>query len=126
MWQLVNADDVVIATFEKDRWGTFRRSEKCPGTPNKKKSYTGTLRIYPHSHPRPTFNPSDYDAAGPKGKKDKAFKNLNLGGPHSGDLMEEAIVLTCWVAVEAEHRLRYKIFDLLEEIGEEVGEGAGG
>lgn len=125
MRQLVNADNVVIATFQKDRWSTFRRSEKCEGTPNKKKTYTGTLRIYPPTHPAPAFNPSDHGPAGPETKNDKTTKNLNLGGPHSGDLTEEAIAFTCWVAVEAEHRLRYKIIDLLEEIGEAAGDAGG-
>lgn len=120
--QLVNADNVVVATFEKDRWCSFRRSEKCEGTPNKKKTYTGTLRIYAPSHPAPAFDPP---SSGPGGAanagEEKETKNLNLRGPHSGDLTEEAIAFTCWIAVEAEHRLRYKIFDLLEEVGESAG-----
>ncbi|KAL2108530.1 hypothetical protein VUR80DRAFT_3693 [Thermomyces stellatus] len=121
-FKLVNADNVVVATFEKDRWCSFRRSEKCEGTPNKKKTYTGTLRIYAPSQPAPAFDPP---SSGPGGAanagEEKETKNLNLGGPHSGDLTEEAIAFTCWIAVEAEHRLRYKIFDLLEEVGESAG-----
>ena len=116
--KLVNADNVVIATFEKDRWCSFKSSEKCEGTPNKKKTYTGTLRIYTSTHPAPVINAS---SCGIKDGDKKANKNVNLGGAHSGDLTEEAIVFTCWMAVEAEHRLRYKIFDLLEEIGESAG-----
>jgi len=49
---------------------------------------------------------------------DKLTRDLNLGGSHSTDLTEEAIAFTCWIAIEAEHRLRYKILDLLEEIAE--------
>lgn len=45
-------------------------------------------------------------------------QDLNLHGNHVGDLTEDAIALTCWIIVEAEHRLRYKILDVLEEIGE--------
>ena len=111
----MNADNVIIATFEKDRWSTFKSSEKCEGTPNKKKTYRGTLRIYPSAHPAVHFETPI------GGGKDKHRENLNLGGSHAGDLTEEAIAFTCWIAVEAEHRLRYKIFDLLEEVGENVG-----
>lgn len=51
-------------------------------------------------------------------KQKKETAKLNPKGPHSGNLTEEIIVFTCWIAVEGEHRLRYKIFDLLEEIAE--------
>lgn len=59
----------------------------------------------------------------PKKKKgEKPDKILNLDGPHSGNLLEEAIVFTCWMAFEGEHRLRWKILDLLEEVAETFGE----
>jgi len=48
-------------------------------------------------------------------------QDLNLHGTHAGNLTADAIALTCWIVVEAEHRLRYKILDLLEEIGESAG-----
>jgi hypothetical protein len=48
-------------------------------------------------------------------------QDLNLHGNHAGNLTVDAIALTCWIVVEAEHRLRYKILDVLEEIGESAG-----
>jgi hypothetical protein len=48
-------------------------------------------------------------------------QHLNLHGIHAGNLTVDAIALTCWIVVEAEHRLRYKILDVLEEIGESAG-----
>jgi hypothetical protein len=53
---------------------------------------------------------------------DKLTKDLNLQGLHSGEITEEAIAFTCWIATEAEHRLRYKILDLIEEIAEQFKE----
>ena len=53
---------------------------------------------------------------------EKLARDLNLQGLHSGDLTEEAVAFTCWIAVEAEHRLRYKVFDLLEEVAESLQE----
>jgi hypothetical protein len=61
------------------------------------------------------------NCSGSEADSGKANKNVNLDGPHTGDLLEETIVLTCWSAVEAEHRLRYKLLDLLQEIGETIG-----
>jgi hypothetical protein len=52
----------------------------------------------------------------------KLTKTLNLRGSHSGEITEEAIAFTCWIAVEAEHRLRYKILDIIEEIAESFQE----
>ena len=54
-------------------------------------------------------------------REKKRTKNLNLDGQHSGDLLEEAMVFTCWIALESEHRLRYKILDVLQQIGEILG-----
>lgn len=48
-------------------------------------------------------------------------RDLNIHGSHTGNLTVDAIALTCWTVVEAEHRLRYKILDILEEIGESAG-----
>ena len=88
--------------------------------------FLGTLRRYPaadapsaatmlESIQSPSF-PQDTS----KFSK-KLTRGLNLQGSHSGDITEEAIAFTCWIAVEAEHRLRYKIFDLIEEIAESFG-----
>ncbi|KAH6973091.1 hypothetical protein BKA56DRAFT_635041 [Ilyonectria sp. MPI-CAGE-AT-0026] len=106
----------ILATVEKDRWAFVRPSERTGVPPNKKKSLVGTLRIYPAAY---TEAASETDQL--KQGSDTTI-NLNAGGSHSGNITEEAIVLTCWIAVEAEHRLRHKIFDLLEEIAEEFQE----
>jgi hypothetical protein len=53
------------------------------------------------------------------GFSEKLIRDLNLQGSHSGGITEESIAFTCWIAVEAERRLRYKIFDLIKEITEE-------
>ena len=127
--QLVDVNNNVIATFEKDRWASYKRSEKLGRQPNKKRLFLGKLRRYPAtdalsasavlesirssslSHDSSSFNFSE-----------KLARDLNLQGAHSGDITEEAIAFTCWIAVEAEHRLRYKVFDLIEEIAENLGE----
>lgn len=120
--QLVSSDGTVIATLEKDRWATYRRSEKTGQPPNKKKSLLGSLRIYslPECNTENLQLPPKYEAAMnvEVSKQKKETAKLNPKGPHSGNLTEEIIVFTCWIAVEGEHRLRYKIFDLLEEIAE--------
>jgi hypothetical protein len=48
-------------------------------------------------------------------------QHLNLRGIHAGNLTVNAIVLTCWIVIGGKHRLRYKILDVLEEIGESAG-----
>lgn len=122
--QLVSSDGTVIATLEKDRWASYKRSEKTGGPPNKKKALLGALRIYalPECDTEHLQLPPKYEAAmsaqaSEKKKKGETAK-LNPKGPHSGNLTEEMIVFTCWIAVEGEHRLRYKVLDLIEEIGE--------
>jgi hypothetical protein len=115
---------------------SYKPSEK-PGNPhNKKKSFVGTLSIWPAAKRATTVDvaaaQSNSTASQSKSKVDdidhvvsgnrnKLEANVNLGGRHSGDLTEEVIAFTCWMAVEAEHRLRYKIFDLIEEVAENVG-----
>ncbi|KAL6360093.1 hypothetical protein LRP88_05794 [Fusarium phalaenopsidis] len=123
VFPLVSSDGTVIATLEKDRWATFRRSEKTGQPPNKKKELLGALRIYslPECNTEDLQLPAEYEAAmngEVSKKKKKETAKLNPKGPHSGNLTEEVIVFTCWIAVEGEHRLRYKVFDLLEEIAE--------
>ena len=123
----MKSDKTVVATFEKDRFAAFRPSERSEGPPNRKKSFLGKLRIFSSADPTNTTRLAsgsgvaiDLDEMTNKEKKEN--KNLNLGGTHSGDLTEEAIVFTCWIAIEAEHRLRHKIIDLLEEIAEHFKE----
>ncbi|VUC24648.1 unnamed protein product [Clonostachys rosea] len=131
--KLVNSQNQLVATFEKDRWAIFKPSEKWPETANKRKHYIGTLTMYSvdhveHQSPEEELadektSPEISDNSGEKSKKKtrKPNKNLNSGGHHAGNLAEEAIVFTCWAAVEAEHRLRHKLEDLAEEIGETLG-----
>jgi hypothetical protein len=127
--QLVDANNNVIATFEKDRWASYKRSENLGRQPNKKRLFLGKLRRYPAAD-APSVSAvlesirsssSPHDSSSFNFSK-KLTRDLNLKGPHSGDIAEEAIAFTCWIAVEAEHRLRYKVFDLIEEIAESLGE----
>ncbi|KPM36924.1 hypothetical protein AK830_g9645 [Neonectria ditissima] len=135
--KLLDSDMNVLATISKDRWASFRPSERTDAPPNRKKSLVGTLHIYPAAYTKISLSEQERIGLGSggrivansdephcwnMGKGGEDSKNLNLGGSHSGDLTEEAIVLTCWIAIEAEHRLRHKIFDLLEEIAEEFKE----
>lgn len=39
--------------------------------------------------------------------------------------LTDAIVLTNWIVAEAEHRLRLKVLDVLQDIAEKAGEGGG-
>ncbi|KAL2163567.1 hypothetical protein VTH06DRAFT_5625 [Thermothelomyces fergusii] len=130
--KLVDADNNVVATFEKDRWASCKLSEKLGRPPNKQRSFVGTLRRY-YSHPAAAPPPAAaavleaVRSAGPgaaaPGLPEKLTRDLNLQGTHAGDLTEEAIALTCWIAVEAEHRLRYVIFDFIEAALGSVGLG---
>ncbi|KAK7409161.1 hypothetical protein QQX98_008654 [Neonectria punicea] len=124
--KLVNSDNELVATFEKDRWASFKKAKKTTDSANKKKSYLGTLSIYPSAYSNSTISCIDHasqDQRDSVRKRNNAngTKDPNLDRSHSGDLTEEAIVFTCWIAIEAEHRLRYKIFDVLQAIGEIVG-----
>lgn len=76
-----------------------------------------------HTEHQLTSMMAQVDAAATKPSDIKDEKDLNPGGVHSGNLTEEAVVFTCWMAVEAEHRLRYKIPDFIEEVGEEFEGG---
>ncbi|KAL2194052.1 hypothetical protein P885DRAFT_80580 [Corynascus similis CBS 632.67] len=127
-FKLVDANNNIIATFEKDRWASYKRSERLGGPPNKKRQLLGTLRRFPPAAdaPSPAAVLEAVRAGIQNGENasklpEKLTKYLNLQGSHSGDLTEEAIAFTCWIAVEAEHRLRYKIFDLIEEVLENMG-----
>ncbi|CAI4214139.1 unnamed protein product [Parascedosporium putredinis] len=147
-FKLVDSHGAIIATYEKDRWASFKRAEKVGAPPNKRRKFLGTLTTFLPSQPNPVsaaaravdtttvvakdggstehLNQSNEESLitqEPKKKKaEKPDKILNLDGPHSGDLLEEAVVFTCWMAFEGEHRLRWKILDLLEEVAETLGE----
>lgn len=136
--QLVNSRHEVVATFEKDRWASYKPGKKTSIFPHKKRSYIGTLSIHGTGQEATTEEVKQYyqDAAAQTrrtalddldhrltGNKAKEDENINLEGRHKGDLTEEAIAFTCWMVVEAEHRLRYRIFDLLAEVAENIGGG---
>ncbi|GAB1319297.1 HNH nuclease domain-containing protein [Madurella fahalii] len=125
-FKLVDANNNIIATFEKDRWASYKKSERLGYPPNKKRLFLGKLRRYPAADaPSAAAVLENIRLSSPQdasGFSEKLTRDLNLQGPQSGDITEEAIAFTCWIAVEAEHRLRYKIFDLIEEIVEGLGE----
>ncbi|KAK2794876.1 hypothetical protein FQN51_000619 [Onygenales sp. PD_10] len=135
--QLVRiSDHALIATLEKSRASSYRSSIKSAGPPNKKKQFTGTLRLYDEAYST-TCVKSNTDLSIPAevtpevsafasnalSSKFKDEKGFNLNGPHAGNVIEDAIIISCWVVVEAEHRLRYKILDFLEEVGENAEGG---
>lgn len=131
-YQLIRTSDhALIATFEKRRSARYHRSIKTGQPPNKKKSFIGALCIYEEAYAMQIADDHgasgssvaaftarvDARASNPRSRA-KDEKDLDPDGPHVGNLTEDMIALSCWVVEEAEHRLRYKIFDLLEEIGE--------
>ncbi|KAL4961277.1 uncharacterized protein BDV14DRAFT_203847 [Aspergillus stella-maris] len=123
-------DHALIATFEKNRVAS-RKTVRTGIPPNKSKTPLGILRLY--DCPDRDLKQLGYllanlmaqvDAAGtvPSDMKDNE-KDINPDGAHSGNLTEEAIIFSCWVVVEAEHRLRAKIPDFLEEVAENMEGG---
>ncbi|KAH7136758.1 hypothetical protein B0J13DRAFT_479401, partial [Dactylonectria estremocensis] len=130
--KLVDSNKCVLATVEKDRWAFIRPSERPGVPPNKKKKFVGTLQIYPAAYLSESVGGAqvkqgsgttittslDDPHCWDMGEKSDESKNLNVGGSHAGNLTEESIVLTCWIAMEGEHRIRHKIIDLIEEIAE--------
>ncbi|KAF1814241.1 hypothetical protein P152DRAFT_393064 [Eremomyces bilateralis CBS 781.70] len=126
------SDHALIATLKKDRWSTFRSSEKIGQPPNKKRAYVGQLCIYPAAYEQSTIPDQTKESTLAKhtakidgavsGKKKNHHDDIEIpDGPHAGNMLEELIVLTAWIVIEAEHRLRWKIVDLIEEIGESAG-----
>ncbi|KXX75489.1 hypothetical protein MMYC01_208119 [Madurella mycetomatis] len=124
-FKLVDANNNIIATFAKDRWASYKRSERLHHPPNKKRLFLGKLRRYPATDTPSAAavleNIQSSSLQDVSGFSEKLTRDLNLQGPHSGDITEEATAFTCWITVEAEHRLRYKIFDIIEEIAEGLG-----
>ncbi|KAL4975140.1 hypothetical protein BDW66DRAFT_76184 [Aspergillus desertorum] len=127
------SDYALIATFEKSKLG-YRKPIKTSGPPNKSKTLLGELRLYSFpdetgkqskktGHDQLTSLIAQVDAANTMPSDIRNEGHLNPDGVHSGNLTEEAIVFTCWIAVEAEHRLRYKILDFLEEVAESLEGG---
>ncbi|KAF7589137.1 hypothetical protein BBP40_004742 [Aspergillus hancockii] len=130
------SDHTLIATFEKGRWASYKKSVRSDGPPNKKKELIGKLQIrdssctLSHAPTTPPLTGAGHsvfstitariDDTISKTQKMGEDQDLNLHGAHSSNLTEDAIALTCWIVVEAEHRLRYKVLDVLEEIGESI------
>ncbi|KAL4881180.1 hypothetical protein BJY04DRAFT_218358 [Aspergillus karnatakaensis] len=126
------SDHALIATFEK---GLLKnpRAIKTGQPPNKCKKPLGNLTLYHPpdftfkneipQHDKVTRFMAQVDAHNtkPSDIKDDE-KDLNPNGTHSGNILEEAIVFTCWTVVEAEHRLRYKIPEFFQEIAENLQE----
>jgi hypothetical protein len=138
MMQLVRlSDGAVIASFQKSRWASFHSSIKTKNPPNKSKLFIGTLQWHGSnfsdaikattnqigSRTQQILSKVDDFISGDIDTKKKDEATLNADGAHAGNLLEDAITLSCWIVVEAEHRLRYKVFDLLEEIGEQAEGG---
>jgi hypothetical protein len=129
----VNSDNVVIATFEKERWASFKVAERVNAPPNKKRAFLGKLQIFSSAYigeiaVEKTAKKEDMLTENLNKVSDRALKKsmkedkiLNIDGAHSGNLLEEAIVFTCWIALEGEHRLRWKVIDFLEEVAESAG-----
>ncbi|KAL2848742.1 hypothetical protein BJX68DRAFT_102674 [Aspergillus pseudodeflectus] len=127
------SDHAIIATFEKGLLGS-PRSIKTGGPPNKSKTLLGNLKLYDRAgatgqHPMQTEYDqltsfvAQVDAANTKPSDIQDENDLNPAGSHSGNLVDEAIAFTCWIVVEAEHRLRHKIPDFLEEVAENLEGG---
>jgi hypothetical protein len=140
LWQLVRVSDgAVVATFRKKRWSFWNKKERKCGLPNKSKRFVGTLDIKkaaydPSGHSNGSDGPiamSKEIAASVSGwmskldakPKAKNEKYLNPNGTHAANLTEDAIVVTAWIVTEAEHRLRWKLVDLLLEIAQNAGGG---
>ncbi|OBT76481.1 hypothetical protein VF21_03985 [Pseudogymnoascus sp. 05NY08] len=115
------SDNALIATYEKKHWGR----SAGPGMDGKgKKRPIGTLRIYPAANESPqTGTVEDIDGESTPGVRlaPKHRTCSNLTGTHTGDIFEEAVVLSCWAALEAEHRIRHTILDILIAIAENAG-----
>ncbi|KAL2822623.1 hypothetical protein BJX63DRAFT_127162 [Aspergillus granulosus] len=127
------SDHAIIATFEKDLLRS-PTSIKTGGPPNKCKTLLGNLKLYDRAgatgkHPihteydQLTSLMAQVDAANTKPSDIKDERDLNPSGSHSGNLVDDAIAFTCWIVVEAEHRLRFKLPDFLEEVSEEFDGG---
>ncbi|PGH21466.1 hypothetical protein AJ80_03257 [Polytolypa hystricis UAMH7299] len=112
---------------------TIRSSIKSDGPPNIKKTFIGKLDAYSGAYNPPPANHGnasgsrlaaltgkvDEKASEPLSKKKKKEeRDLNPDGSNTGNLTEDAIMLSGRIVAEAEHRCRYKILDILQEIGE--------
>ncbi|KAL4929429.1 uncharacterized protein BDV17DRAFT_74794 [Aspergillus undulatus] len=128
------SDHALIATFDK-RPVWSQKTVKTGRPPNKCKTTLGILRLYNYSeanikdplHWKPsklTSMMAQVDAAGtgPTDIKNDE-KDLNPHGSHSGNIMEAAIVFSCYIVIEAEHRLRAKVPDFLSEVAENIEGG---
>ncbi|EEH38310.2 hypothetical protein PAAG_01231 [Paracoccidioides lutzii Pb01] len=125
------SDRAVIAMFEKRRSAHYHGSIKTGQPPNKKKLFIGTLRVNDRAYGRPAGTNTEFNGfsltaftckidaltSDPR-RSSKDLRDLDPYGSHVGNLTEDRIMLSCWIVIEAEHRLQYKILDLLEEVAE--------
>ncbi|KFY59595.1 hypothetical protein V496_05630 [Pseudogymnoascus sp. VKM F-4515 (FW-2607)] len=114
-------DHALIATYEKKHLGR----NAGPGMDGKgKKRPIGTLRIYPAAYERSqtvTVMGQDGEMAREVRLAPRHRMGSNMTETHTGDIFEEAVVMTCWAALEAEHRIRHTILDILIAIAEDAG-----
>lgn len=121
--KLVRAcDHTLIATFEKKHFGR----SAGPGMDGKgKKRPIGALRIYPAAYDcsqAGTVMGLDSEMAQEVRVAPRHRMGSNMTGTHTGNIFEEAVVMACWAALEAEHRIRHTILDILIVIAENAGE----
>lgn len=115
-------DHALIATYEKKHFG---RSAGPRMDGKGKKTPIGMLRIYPAAYDRPqtdTVMGLDCEMAQEIRLAPRHRMGRNMTGTHTGDIFEEAVVMACWAALEAEHRIRHTILDILIVIAENAGE----
>lgn len=114
-------DHALIATYEKKHFGR----SAGPGMDGKgKKRPIGTLRIYPAAYDRPqtgTVVGLDGEMVPEVRLAPRHRMGSNNTGTHTGDIFEEAVVMTCWAALEAEHKIRHTILAIIIAIAENAG-----
>ncbi|KXG53051.1 uncharacterized protein PGRI_001010 [Penicillium griseofulvum] len=99
------SDDAVIAIFEKGRWASYTKSVRSEG-PNKSKQLIGKLKVSCQSAASNVIVPPNH----------RASEDICIGAD-AGNLTADVIALTCWIAVEAEHRIRYKYLKMAVKWG---------
>ncbi|KAL4888810.1 hypothetical protein BDV59DRAFT_205796 [Aspergillus ambiguus] len=114
------SDHALAATFEKSRWASFSGSIRSGGPPNKSKQFVGSL----HTYALPAASGNALVPVPEIRVEPDIVQDIHRGFTREDEL-NDAIALTCWMAVEAEHRLRWKVVDVLQHLGEAAGEGGG-
>ncbi|KAF9893949.1 hypothetical protein FE257_008920 [Aspergillus nanangensis] len=107
-------DNALIAGVDKRRWATFESSIRSEGPPNQSKRWTGTLYFYD-----PSAADAEYGVIPAIRVVDEdATTSHHVNEPSE---LTDAITITCWIVVEAEHRLRMLVLDYLQQAGKEGG-----